>query len=194
MKQITICQAKCLKLLTLITILLFFSNCSKDCKPETFNKNVNESYLPDIMPYSDTSTRLFLKNRKDTLLFKSLGINKQIIKDDDNVEGCDIYNLEELTLLMSASDTDYFLIKYYAIRDGVPSVKIRIGNSMETSEYPYNNFRRYYPPIISIDILNTRYDTVNILNTYNNLCTIYSKPKIGILKFQTPTNVYELIK
>jgi hypothetical protein len=150
--------------------------------------------LPDIIPYSDTSTRLFLKNGKDTLLFKSLGINKQIIKDDDNVEGCDINNLENLTLIMKASDTDYFEIKYYATKKEGTLATIRVNQDGITKPNDYGNFRYYYPPITSVDILFTSYDTVNVIYSSNNLCTIYTKPKIGILKFQTPTNVYELIK
>lgn len=102
-----------------LTILLFaillINACSKDCTEKTINKYVDQSYLPYIIPYSDTSTRLFLKNGTDTLLFKSQGL-KETVNDYYNTFRCETFKLQQYSLKMAASDTDYFRISYYVIK------------------------------------------------------------------------------
>ncbi|MFZ4797418.1 MAG: hypothetical protein ACOYMA_07975 [Bacteroidia bacterium] len=182
------------KFLSVFSVLLFFSNCGKECKTHTYNNYVEESYLPDIIPYSDTSTRLFLKNKTDTLLFKSSGLNNQIIQDGGGAESCDLYNLQKINLKMSTSDSAFFDIAYYTIKNGISRVKINIFENVETNEYGYYDFKDFSPPIQSFTILNIKYDTVIILYSTDKSGAIYLKPKFGVVKFQTPTNIYELIK
>jgi len=187
MKQIT-------KLLFLFTTLVLFGNCAKDeCQGSTYNKNVDKSYLPDIIPYSDTSTALFLKNGKDTLLFKSQGLREETVKDYSGEGSCDTYNLQQFSLKMVASDTDFFEIKYYATRKVGKVVTIGVNDYDKTKEYDYSNFRYYYPPIIKIEILKNSFDKVLVvpLTVTGNL---YIKPKQGILKIEASFNTYELIK
>ena len=187
MKQIT-------KLLFLFTTLVLFGNCAKDeCQGSTYNKNVDESYLPDIIPYSDTSTRLFLKNGRDTLLFTSQGLKEEIVKDYSGEGTCDTYNLQQFSLKMAASDTDFFEIKYYATRKIGTVVTLGINDYDITQEYDYSNFRYYYPPIIKIEILKNSFDTVLVL-PLTSTGNLYIKPKLGILKIKASFNTYELIK
>lgn len=67
-------------LLSLAVLLLLWSACKPSC-PDPGNQvnYVDKTYLPDIIPYSDTSTALFLKNGKDTLLFKSQGLKESYV-------------------------------------------------------------------------------------------------------------------
>jgi hypothetical protein len=186
------------------TILLFaillINACSKDdCDKTTINKYVDQSYLPYIMPYSDTSTRLFLKNGTDTLLFKSQGL-KETVNDYYNTFRCETFKLQQYSLKMASNDTDFFIINYYARWQGDPMVNFEMLNSKEaivTDAYQYffDYFKTYInsKPINKINVLNTAYDSVNILKPYSNL-TICLKPNVGILKIETSNSIYELIK
>lgn len=182
------------KLLTLFTLLLLFSNCSKDeCQGTTYNLNVDRNYLPYIMPYSDTSTRLFLKNGKDTLLFKSKGLLTGSSQQFSGEEGCDTYNCEWLSLTMAASDTDYFQINYYASKYGTKSVDLIGSGLSRTNGLDYIDYIKYYPPVQKVTVLNNSYDSVTIAQN-NSGGSAISKPKLGVIKIITPNKVYELIK
>ncbi len=185
------------KLLTLFTTLLLFSNCTKDeCQGNTYNLNVNKNYTPYIIPYSDTSTRLFLKNGKDTLLFKSQGLLKGSSQQVSGEEGCDTYNLEWLSLTMVATDTDYFQINYYADKYGTLSNNYKIVSGVKyLYSYPYlsNDYVHYFPTVKKITVLNINYDSIKIItSSYND--SVISKPKLGVIKIKTLNKVYELIK
>jgi len=188
MKQIT-------KLITIISLIGFISSCSESCPDSGTKTNyVDRGYLTDIIPYSDTSTRMFLKNGKDTLLFKSLGLKETFISGSSLSGDCPYhYENQQYTLRMAASDSDFFQINYYAIINGVPRVKININNTIATKEYANSNFRYFYPPIVSINILNFKYDTVMRLPE-QIIEEFYMKPKYGILKIKTAKVTYELIK
>jgi hypothetical protein len=186
------------KLLNLIIALALFSNCAKDdCDKSTKNLNVDKSYLPYIIPYSDTSTRLFLKNGKDTLLFKSQGLNESIeIYKEDNTGVCRTYYLQKLSLTMAASDSDYFKINYYADRDGTLYNNYEIFNGVnnsKTATYLSNDYVNYFPTVKKILVLNNSYDSIKIsINNYKD--SVISKPKIGIIKVKITSAIYELIK
>jgi hypothetical protein len=180
------------------TILLFafllINACSKGCPDsKPIEKGVDKSYLPYIIPYSDTSTHLFLKNGTDTLVFKSQGLKETKILYGPIAESCDQYNLQQYSLKMAASDTDYFQINYYTIKNGVSRVNFFINGVGETKEYAYSSFSDYYPPIINVNILNNKYDTVMVLPE-QSIREFIIKPKLGILKIKLNDNTYELIK
>ncbi|MFY7734727.1 MAG: hypothetical protein ACOVSR_14680 [Bacteroidia bacterium] len=182
-----------------LTILLFaillINGCSKDGCPDStpIEKGVDKSYLPYIIPYSDTSTRLFLKNGIDTLVFKSQGLKETITNERAGEGSCDQYNLQKYSLKMAASDTDFFQINYYTIKNGVSRVNFLINGVRETKEYAYSSFSDYYPPIINVNILNNKYDTVMVLPE-QRIREFIIKPKLGILKIKLDDNTYELIK
>ncbi len=193
-----------IKLPSIIYLLLLsvlINACSKGCPDsKPIERGVDKSYLPYIIPYSDTSTRLFLKNGRDTLVFKSQGLKETKTLQGSGGESCDRYNLQQYTLKMAASDTDFFQINYYAHWQGIALVNFIIINSIDkitTDEYQYaaENFKNYINqlPIINIDVLNNVYDSVRVLKSYSNL-TIYTKPETGIIKIQTNNALYELIK
>jgi hypothetical protein len=181
------------------TILLFaillLNACSKDCTEKTINKYVDKSYLPYIIPYSDTSTRLFLKNGTDTLLFKSQNL-KETVNDYYNSFRCETFKLQQYSLKMAASDTDFFQINYYAEKTGVlyNDYEILSGNFYSKSEtYSSNAYINNFSKIESIIVLNNKYDSINIAsNSYNDV--FISKPKFGIIKIQTANALYELIR
>ncbi|MFZ4799151.1 MAG: hypothetical protein ACOYMA_16745 [Bacteroidia bacterium] len=187
MKQIT-------KLITIISLIAFFNSCSPECpKHDTVTNYVDKGYLPFIMPYSDTSTRLFLKNGKDTLLFKSQGIKETFLDGSTLESDCPKnFNLQQLSLLMQATDSDYFRINYFAKTTSRPRVIMRINKENTTEEYSYESFKYYYPPVINLKVLNTTYDTVNVfeINSNDMICL---KPRIGIIKIKTTKVTYELI-
>ncbi|MFA9212310.1 MAG: hypothetical protein ACEQSR_00485 [Candidatus Methylacidiphilales bacterium] len=188
-----------------ITILLFaillINACGKDCPDsKPIERGVDKSYLPYIIPYSDNSTRLYLKNGTDTLVFKSQGLKETKTLKGTGEGSCDKYNLQQLNLKMAANDTDYFQINFYARKLGDPMVNFEIVNSKEVIitdvyQYFYDYFKIYInsKPINKINILNFTYDSVNILKPYPNL-SIYTKPNVGIIKIETSNNIYELIK
>ena len=192
MKQIT-------KLLFLFTTLVLFGNCTKDeCQGTTYNLNVDKSYLPDIMPYSDTSTRFFLRNGKDTLLFTSQGLKEETVKYYSSEGTCDTYNLQKFSLTMSASDTDYFQINFYADRQLVPLVNFIVlseENYYKTREFSYSAFRNYIKSsIVKVTILNNVYDSVfSLPQLEEDFQELIIKPKIGVLKIKTTGFTYELI-
>jgi hypothetical protein len=136
-----------------------------------------------------------LKNGKDTLLFKSQGL-----KETFTVEGvpeiCDKYKLQQYSLKMAASDTDFFEINYYAVKSGVlyNDYEIFSGNYYSKSEtYSSNAYVKNFSTIESITVLNHNYDSINTASNSSHDIFI-SKPKIGILKIKTANVLYELIK
>jgi hypothetical protein len=173
---------------SLLFIILIINACSKGC-PEgdkPFDKGVDKSYLPYIIPYSDTSTRLFLKNGKDTLLFKSQGL-KETFTVEGVPEKCDKYKLQQYSLKMAASDTDFFEVKYFAIINGIPSFSYNSNyRKMNEVDYDFLAWR-------SIRVLDNNYDSVAFNhNKYGD--SVYSKTKIGAIRIKSLNNVYELIK
>jgi hypothetical protein len=185
-----------------LTILLFaillINACSKDsCDDSTKNLYVDKTYLPYIIPYSDTSTRLFLKNGKDTLLFKSKGLEETTnFYQESAINGlCRKYNMQKLSLTMAASDTDFFEVNYYADYSdeyGTGFVKINISDFFETKPLSDFSYNRYYPPILKETVLNTIYDTVTINKSkYGDI--VVTKPKIGVVLVKSNKIIYELI-
>ena len=188
MKQFT-------KLFTIISLIGFISSCRPNCPdPSTKTSYVDRGYLPDIIPYSDTSTRLFLKNGKDTLLFKSQGLKQSFDEGlTTNISDCtEGYKNEKLLLRMAASDTDFFDIIYYAKMNELYYVNISANNRTITRGYGYEIFRKPYPPVVNITVLNNKYDTVLYLADEN--MEVYIKPKFNVLKLRNSKVTYELIK
>jgi len=184
------------KLLNLIIALSLFSNCLKeDCDNSTENKYVDKNYLPYIIPYTDTSTRLFLKNGKDTLLFKSQGLNETIeIEKGNDIGNCKTYKLQQYSLKMAASDTDFFEVSFFAkVNSTLNYGKYNFNDQFMSKEIFDDALVLYYPPVIKINILNSVYDTVNVVSLKPN-GNIYSKKYIGIIKIETSNSIYELIK
>jgi hypothetical protein len=186
------------------TILLFaillINACSKDnCDDSTKNLYVDKSYLPYIIPYSDTSKRLFLKNGKDTLIFKSQGIKENTdFYQESAINGlCRKYNMQKLSLTMAASDTDFFKIYYYsdyANPYGTGFVKLMVSDIFETKPLSDISYKIYYPPVLKETVLNTIYDTVTINKSVNIGEMIITKPQIGVIKVKSNKVIYELIK
>ena len=184
------------------TILLFaillINACSKDnCDDSTKNLFVDKTYLPYIIPYSDTSTRLFLKNGKDTLLFKSQGLKETIEMQKGNDENdCRTYNLQKFSLTMTASDTDFFRINYYKSFSGLLANDYEIirGNNYSESKYFLSDdFINYFPTVKTALILNNNYDSIrSSTNEFGDNFIV--RPKTGILKIQIKNASYELIK
>ncbi|MFZ4799147.1 MAG: hypothetical protein ACOYMA_16725 [Bacteroidia bacterium] len=176
---------------SLLFIILIINACSKGC-PEgdkPIDKGVDKTYLAYIIPYSDTSTRLFLKNGKDTLLFKSQGL-KETFTIEGAAEICDKYKLQEYSLKMAASDTDFFEIKYYAIKTNIPKASFII-NSIEMNGMDDSRYLNY-TPWRSLVVLTNKYDSISISkNNYGD--TIYSKQRLGVIRIKS-INIYELIK
>ena len=188
MKQFT-------KLFTIISLIGFISSCRPNCPdPSTKTTYVDRGYLPYIIPYSDTSTRLFLKNGKDTLLFKSQGLKQSFDEGlTTNMSNCtEGYKNEKLLLRMAASDTDFFDIIYTAKMDGDSDVEISINNRTKTSAYSYLPFKNPIHPVNSVYVLNIKYDTIVKLPEPN--MEVYIKPKFSVLKLKTSEVTYELIK
>jgi hypothetical protein len=185
-----------------LTILLFaillINACGKEGCPDSkpIEKGVDKSYLPYIFPYSDTSTRLFLKNGTDTLVFRSQGLKETITNEQAGEGSCNQYNLQQYSLKMAASDTDYFLINYYATKFGslYNDYEIISGNNYSKSESDLaRDFVNYFPTVETIIILNNNYDSIrNYTNSFNDKFII--RPKTGIIKMQTKNVLYELIK
>lgn len=182
-----------------VTILLFaillINACGKDCPDsKPIERGVDKSYLPFIIPYSDTSTRLFLKNGTDTLVFRSQGLIETKTVRGAGGESCDKYNLQQLSLKMAASDSDFFQINYKGDWQGVALVNININDKENTKDYSYSTFKYYLPPIYKEKILNYYYDSINVLTPENGIKELYTKPYIGILKIKLTNDTYELIK
>jgi hypothetical protein len=187
-----------------LTILLFaillINACGKEGCPDSkpIERGIDKSYLPYIIPYSDTSTRLFLKNGTDTLVFRSQGLKETITNEQAGEGSCNQYNLQKYSLYMVASDSDYFRINYYTGINWGPSVKYLfvVNNIINNSkEYSEGGFKFYtnYPPIIKKTVLNTIYDSIYSLSD-PNFEEIYVKPNIGIIKVKTSNYTLELIK
>lgn len=184
------------------TILLFaillINACGKEGCPDSkpIEKRVDKSYLLYIIPYSDTSTRLFLKNGTDTLVFKSQGLKETITNEQASEGGCDKYNLQQYSLKMSANDTDYFRINYYSDKFGTlkNDYEIISGNYYSVSKYYLSDaFIIYFPTVKSTEVLNNNYDSIRSLtNSYGD--TFIARPKTGVIKIQTKNVLYELIK
>jgi len=182
-----------------VLLSILINSCSKGC-PESkpIERGVDKSYLPYIIPYSDTSTRLFLKNGKDTLLFKSQGLKETKTLQGAGEGNCDQYNLQQYSLIIAASDSDYFRINYYTGINWGPSVKYLfvVNNIINNSkEYSEGGFKFYtnYPPIIKRTVLNIIYDSIYSLPD-PNFEEIYVKPIVGIIKVRTSNYTLELIK
>ncbi|MES2725475.1 MAG: hypothetical protein V4643_00140 [Bacteroidota bacterium] len=185
------------KYLCISSFLLYnlFSSCTRDCPDSGTQTNyVDQAYLPDIIPYSNTSIRRFLRNGKDTLVFYSHGL-KEIFESGSTLSSdCQkSYKNQQFSLKMAASDTDFFEIIYKTSYDNFKVGKFNMRNINGNTGFYYENFRKPYKPITSITVLNNKYDTINIF-PINGIGTVYFKPNIGIVKINTPTFTYELIK
>ena len=141
-------------------------------------------------------TRLFLKNGKDTLLFKSQGLKETTEIQGAGGESCDTYKLQQYSLKMAASDTDYFQINYYTEKTGVLYNDYEIYSSnyySKTKTYLSDDYVNYYPIVNTTIILNTFYDSIKTSTNSNNDILV-SKPNKGILKVKTSNVIFELIK
>jgi hypothetical protein len=183
------------KLLNLIIALSLFSNCLKeDCDNSTENKYVDKNYLPYIIPYTDTSTRLFLKNGKDTLLFKSQGLKETIeMQKGNDIGNCKTYKLQQYSFKMAASDTDFFEFKYVSLVNSSPRAQFEfyIGDNYNKTYQSYNLYS--YLKAKKITILNTSYDSSYSLPD-PNFEEIYINLNVGLLKVKTSKYSLELIK
>lgn len=182
-----------------LTILLFaillIHSCGKDdCDDSTKNLYVKKGYLPYIIPYSDTSIRLFLKNGTDTLIFKSQGLKESIdFYQESSINGlCRKYNMQKLSLTMAASDTDFFRISYYVDKDNTGFVQISISNLVETNSLYDLAYIKYYPPVLKEKVINVIYDTITI-NKNNRGDVVITKPNLGLIKVKSDKFIYELI-
>ncbi|MES2725478.1 MAG: hypothetical protein V4643_00155 [Bacteroidota bacterium] len=177
-------------LISLFFLFHLFGSCSTDCPDNTPTTNyVDQAYLPDIIPYSDTSTRRFLKNGSDTLVFTSQGL-KETFESGSTLSGdcAKSYKNQKLSLKMAASDTDFFEITYDRTY-----VKLTLNNKYISDNLIYQDFIKYYPPVLSETVLNNKYDTISLLRNNSNLVA-YVKPKMGVIKIVSSKNTYELIK
>jgi hypothetical protein len=189
-------KTKLPSILYLVLLSILINACRKGCPDsKPIERGVDKSYLPYIIPYSDTGTRQFLKNGKDTLLFKSQGL-KETITNELFGESCENYNIQQYSLKMAASDTDYFLINYYCNwQNGLHNdYEIVSGNNYSKSKYYLSDdFVNYFPTVKSTVILNNNYDSIKSLtNSFGDV--FIAKPKTGVLKIQTKRVLYELIK
>ena len=192
-------KVKLPSIIYLLLLSILINACNKDdCDNSTVNKYVDQSYVPYIIPYSDTSTRLFLKNGTDTLLFKSQGLKESTeFYQESAINGyCRKYCMQKLSLKLAASDTVYFLLNYYADRDGTlfNDYEIVNGNNYSKSESDLSrDFVNYFPTIEKTIILNNSYDSIrNYTNSFGDI--FIARPKTGVLKIQTKRVLYELIK
>jgi hypothetical protein len=177
-------------LLSLAVLLLLWSSCKPSC-PDPGNQvnYVDKTYLPDIIPYSDTSTALFLKNGKDTLLFKSQGLKETYVGSSTLDSDCPKnYSNQQYILTMKASDTDYFEIDY-----NISYVQFKLVKRYISKNLHYRDFLKYYPPVLTQTVLNTKYDTLSLLRNDLGL-VVYAKPKLGVVKIVNANTTYELIK
>jgi hypothetical protein len=185
-------------LAALVSMLLgsaFISSCSKDCTPTINKQGVNQSYLQPIIPYSDTSSRLFLKNGKDTIRFFSQGL-KETFEDYGKTNGCTYYSNQKYSMSMSVSDSEYFKINYYLDYGNflVNDYEV-IGDNFYSNTKPYSSvdYVSYFPQIKSVTVLNNTYDSIKILFSLKG-DTVISRPNIGVLKIKSNGFIYELIK
>jgi len=192
MKQIT-------KLFTIICLIGFISSCGKSC-PDSGTKTsyVDKSYLAYIIPYNDTSTRRFLKNGKDTMVFTSQGLKENFISGSSLGSGdCQYsYKNQQYSLKMAASDTDYFKINYYADKDGTLYNDYEIISGLiytKSESYSSNAYVNNFSIVRTEIILNNHYDSIKT-STNSNSDIVISKPKTGVLKIKTANVLYELIK
>ncbi|MBJ7427651.1 MAG: hypothetical protein JHD28_01645 [Bacteroidia bacterium] len=185
-------KVKLPSIIYLVLLSVLINACSKGCPDsKPIEKGVDKSYLPYIIPYSDTSTHLFLKNGKDTLLFKSQGLKETKISESAGEGSCDKYSLQQYSLKMTASDTDFFEVKYFAIKTNVPKVQY-ICHNLETDKIDDSRYI-YFFQLKQLNTLNYSYDSVSISdNKYGD--TVYSNLKFGVLRVKDMNNVYELIK
>ncbi len=193
-------------LIILLFAILLINACGKvDCDDSAKNLYVDKSYLPCIIPYSDTSTRLFLKNGKDTLLFKSQGLKESIeFYQESDINGyCRKYNMQKLSLTMAASDTDYFRINYYADMDGDSRIDFNVISGkryLKTDYHSIYSYLKYFPTVEKIVVLKNSYDSINVsinsynLRNYNIKDNVISRPNTGIIKVEMSNSIYELIK
>ena len=183
----------------IFSVVSVLGSCGKSClDPSTKTSYVDRNYLPYIIPYSDTSTRLFLKNGKDTLLFKSKGLKESFTSGSSLGSGDCPYNYknQEYSLIMTASDTDYFRINYYADKDGTLYNDYEIINGLiytKSETYSSNAYVNNFSIVRTEIILNNHYDSIKT-STNSNSDIVISKPKTGILKIKTANVLYEIIK
>ncbi|MFZ4798244.1 MAG: hypothetical protein ACOYMA_12180 [Bacteroidia bacterium] len=187
MKQIT-------KLITIISFIVLISSCGKSCPdPSTSTNYVDKGYVPEIIPYSDTSTRLFLKNGKDTLVFRSQGLKETFLDGSTLESECPKdFKFQKFSLKMFASDTDFFDIFYYSSLYNVQMVNVQINKYNTLNEILRYDFLHYYPPVLSQTVLNIKFDSISIIE--NSTTVVYAKPKVGLIKIISAKNTYELIK
>jgi hypothetical protein len=187
------------KLISIISFIGIISSCGKSC-PDYGTKTsyVDKSYLSEIIPYSDTSTRLFLKNGKDSLQFKSQGLKEIFISDSSLGNGDCPYNYknQQLSLKMMASDTDLFEIYYNSINDIQLSInQTKFEKLFWVKENIYDQNKSLTSVFVNeVTILNNSYTSVTKIAS-NNLSNYFIyKGNLGAIKIVVNQNTYELIK
>jgi hypothetical protein len=183
------------KLLIVFSLALLINSCKQECSRGFETIYVDESYLPSFIPYSDTSTRLFLKNGTDTLLFKSQGLVKDFGVDFTQGNCTVEQNLQRFSLKMKANDSDYFTHTYVADRSRVSNVFFNyvINRDQEVYNSTYYLFDNLRTKATTITVLNNSYDSSFSL-TSQYFKELYINPKIGLIKVRTAKYSLELIK
>ncbi|MES2725472.1 MAG: hypothetical protein V4643_00125 [Bacteroidota bacterium] len=184
-------------LISLFLLFHLFSSCSTDCPDNTPTTNyVDQAYLPDIIPYSDTSTRRFLKNGSDTLVFTSQGL-KEIFESGSTLSGdCPkSYKNQKLSLKMAASDTDFFEILFTSTNDIKLSINdMKFDNLFWVRENIYDQNKELSSVFIDeFTVLNNTYTSVTKISSSSPSDYFVNKGKYGLIKIAVKGNVYELI-
>ncbi|MFA9214430.1 MAG: hypothetical protein ACEQSR_11385 [Candidatus Methylacidiphilales bacterium] len=184
--------------LTYLTMLLLLicSSCSKcpDSNEIRNTYNVNQNDLPYIIPYTDTSIVRFLKNGTDTITFTSQGLQNTYAIESFSEDKCTGNNkVQQVILRMKSSDNEYFETQFGGTKN-FKNLGVYVNlNGTLFKECIDVNFIRYYPPVLSYEILNTNYDSLTIL-TSQYFDTLFFKPKFGFVYFKINNDNYKVIK
>ncbi len=165
--------------------------CKRDCtqttkEPETIDKNV----IAHILVYKGNEKLRFLKNGIDTVFFYGQGTRTEFQYTSAQEETCpDKIPLENKYLVfLDSINRDNFLIQLNLNSEFSNCCLFKINDKIL-----YNgDFSIITKPYQSIDVLGTKYDSISYKEKQNNYL-YYKTNSVGMLKFKTENDIFELI-
>jgi hypothetical protein len=178
------------KIYYLILITFTISSCKQDCKEDIQSPHtIYKPIVPSLIPYIGYEKLKFLHNNTDTLTFYGQGI-KTDYNYSSTQDDCPSKIPLENKYLIFIDSTYYnsFLVQLYIASDLNTYFLFKINNNTI-----YNgDFSIISKPYQSIDILGVKYDTISYKEKQNNYL-YYKTNSVGMLKFKTENDIFELI-
>jgi hypothetical protein len=181
------------KIYYLILITVVISSCKQECK-----ETINSAMLVDkidfncIVPYNGYEKLKFLRNNTDTVIFYGQGIRSEYqytTTQDDCPSKIPLEN--KYLIFVDSVFNNSFVLQLYVNYQAGTYCKVIINNKTIYNGYT-SGIISLSIPYISLNVLGVKYDSLSYLNSSDNYF-YYKKCTLGMLKFKSNNDIFELI-